>query len=146
MCVSKVCLLKNKFNSFFRHMYVLLSNAELIWFKKILIDHVIVCSICKTKAVLFCFSWCLQQCFYLYNGLWIITDILDTACERGPKCRIYLWSPLNVVTNVPSKLCTCARAHKPRDEHTRKLGVHINVPSINVFACISYTLFQIQYR
>jgi len=31
-----------------------------------------------------------------------------------------------------------------RHVHTRKLGAHINVPSKNVFALVSYTAFQIQ--
>src|SRR6218665_877494 len=53
----------------------------------------------------------------------------------------------NEVTNtsypiVPSKLC--AYTHAVRQAHTRRLEAHINVPSENVFAHISYTSFQIQ--
>ena len=39
------------------------------------------------------------------------------------------------------------RAHKPRDKCTQEnleVLTHVNVPSKNVFACISYTSFQIQ--
>jgi len=41
-----------------------------------------------------------------------------------------------VVNNVPSKLCmcACARAQAVRRAHTRKLGVHLNIPSKNVCA------------
>src|SRR6218665_4174578 len=38
----------------------------------------------------------------------------------------------------------CARIQVMRRAHTRKLGAHINFPSRNVSAHISYTLFQIQ--
>src|SRR6218665_728346 len=39
-------------------------------------------------------------------------------------------------------MCACTKA--VRRAHTRKLRAHINVPSKNVFAHISYTLFQTQ--
>ena len=38
----------------------------------------------------------------------------------------------------------CARIQAVRRVHTRKLGVHINVPTKNAFAHILYTSFQIQ--
>src|SRR6218665_4153268 len=41
-----------------------------------------------------------------------------------------------------ARVCTCTKAI--RRVHTRKLGAHINIPSKNVFAHISYTSFQIQ--
>src|SRR6218665_1025861 len=47
-------------------------------------------------------------------------------------------SSLSLTTNVPS------RARVVRRAHTRKLGAHINVPTKNVFANISYTSFQVQ--
>ena len=40
-------------------------------------------------------------------------------------------------------LC-CAHTQVVRRAHTRKLGAHINIPSRNVFAHISYTSVQIQ--
>ena len=45
-----------------------------------------------------------------------------------------------------SCVCVCVCAHKQamRRSHTRKLGVHINVPSEDAFAHISYKSFQIQ--
>jgi len=40
----------------------------------------------------------------------------------------------------------CARIQAVRRAHTRRLCAHIDVPSKNVVACISYTSFQIQSR
>ena len=50
----------------------------------------------------------------------------------------------SIMNNIPSKLWVCTCAQVLRLVHTRKLGAHINVPSKNAFAHISYMSFQIQ--
>ena len=42
------------------------------------------------------------------------------------------------------RVCVCVRTHVVRQVHTIEHEAHINVPSKNVFAHISYTSFQIQ--
>src|SRR6218665_2916207 len=71
-----------------------------------------------------------------------LSNVPSKQCS-SKQCSLQAMFPLS---NVPSKLCACARAHKScmRRAHIRKLGAHINVPSKNAFAHVSYTSFKIQ--
>src|SRR6218665_3302617 len=65
---------------------------------------------------------------------------MDARHDRRCALLLFRWGAMFPL----SRAHVCARAQVLRRSHTRKLGAHINVPSSNVFAHISYISFQIQ--